>query len=540
MDKEIENINNIIIGAGPGGLQLAYYFEKYHIEYIILERNLTSGSRYENFPNSNELLSINKKNNNSNNKEFNLRYDWNSLLNDEELLFKDYSDDYYPSNDDLHKYLNDFSSNFKLKIRYDQNVIKISYNKDLLNYNIETSSLIYTCQKLIIATGMSIPNIPKCKKYIRNQDNIKHYSEFPKKYFLDKTNLNNFKNKSVLLVGLGNSSLELANILNNYCTNILITGQQRDFSIISHYDGDIRSKYMNFYDTFFLNNMNGIDNKILTEKDVIIENKKKDTENYGKYYILTNTEDGILFCNSIKYFDYIIYCTGYNFDMAIFDENLKIMMNGKYPRLKINYESINNNKLFFIGSLMHDIDCKKNSGGFIKGFRYLIKLFFKKNFMVKMNKIINFQFDGTSKIYNDLSFYIYNRINNSSSLFNLPEYLVDVFYFDKETQKVNYYEDNIRFGLEINFIDHAETNYLYILKLCYGNKLENFNKIGLYDKFNPTLLHPEIELLIKNENNIFVLRDKIIFEENLVGNFKDKENYYDKILRSLKNFLVIL
>jgi hypothetical protein len=188
---------------------------------------------------------------------------------------------------------------------------------------------------------------------------------------------------------------------------------------------------------------------------------------------------------------------------------------------------------------MNGLSFNKNSSGFIKGFRYLIKIFFKKNYMITMDKIINFEFDGTFKIYTDLSKFIYDRINNSSSLFNLPDYLVDIFYFDKETQKVNYYKDNIRCGLGINFVDHSETNYICILKLCYGKKIDIFKNYS-YDKFNPSLLHPEIEILIKNENNIFVLKDKIIFEENLVGCFNDKEIYYDKILKGLKYCLDIL
>jgi len=523
-----EKINNIIIGAGPAGLQLAYYFEKYNIEYIILEKNLNSGSKYESFPHSNQLLSINKK-------KSVLRYDHNSLLNDENLLFTNYSNDYFPCNLDLHKYLNDFSLKFKLKIKYNEYVKKIYYNKEVLNYVIETESTIYNCEKLIIATGMSIPNIPKCKKYIKNKNNIKHYSEFSKNYFLDKNNLNNFKNKDILLVGLGNASLELANILNNYCSNILITGNTREFSMVSHYDGDLSSKYAYFYDTF-----NGIDKKILTENEVIIECSDKNSENYGKYYLLNNSEDGIMFCNSIKYFDYIIYCTGYNFDLSIFDQDLKIETQSKYPKLNLNFESINNNKLYFIGSLMHGFDYRKNSGKFIKGYRHLIKIFFRKNYMITMDKIINFEFDGTLNIYYQLSNFIYNRINNSSSLFNLPDYIVDIFYYDKETQKVNYYKDNIRFGIGINFIDHNETDSICILKLCYGEKINNFKDLCIYNKFHPKLLHPEIEILIKNEKNIFVLRDKIIFEENLLCNFKDKEIYYDKILRSLKMCLTII
>jgi lysine/ornithine N-monooxygenase len=530
---EKKEYNNIIIGAGPSGLQLAYYFEKYHIDYIILEKTDSCGTYYKKYPHSKKLLSINKKNNNSIDNDFNLRYDWNSLLNDENFNFTDYSDDYYPSNDDYYKYLNDFTEKFNLKIKYNTNVSNIFFDKNRLNYQICThNNETYICDKLIIATGLSIPVIPQCKKYITNKKNIIHYSEF------DTNNLNIYKNKKLLLVGLGNSSLEIAKLLNNYCANIVITGKSRDLSIISKYDGDIRSNYMSFYDTFLLNCMNALDNKVLTEKEVIVEHKKECSENYGKYYILSNNEEQLLFCNSIKYFDYIIFCTGYKFDLSIFDKDLNILMDGKYPKLNINYESINNNKLFFIGSLMHGFDYRKNSGCFVKGYRYLIKLFFKKNYMITMDKIMKFN------THNDLAYYMYNRINNSSSLYNLPDYIVDIFYYDHESETIFYYNDIIKFDLGMNIIDWNDTNHLYILKLTYdtSEKQNDFKKIGLYNKFNPTMLHPEIDILLKNENNIFILKDKIIFEENLVSNFSDKETYYDKLLRiskSLQNNYII-
>ena len=37
-------IDNIIIGAGPAGLQLGYFFEKNSINYLIFEKNDICGS----------------------------------------------------------------------------------------------------------------------------------------------------------------------------------------------------------------------------------------------------------------------------------------------------------------------------------------------------------------------------------------------------------------------------------------------------------------------------------------------------------------
>jgi thioredoxin reductase len=44
------NYENIIIGAGPAGLQAAYYLKKYDIEYLILERSDKCGSFFDNYP----------------------------------------------------------------------------------------------------------------------------------------------------------------------------------------------------------------------------------------------------------------------------------------------------------------------------------------------------------------------------------------------------------------------------------------------------------------------------------------------------------
>jgi protoporphyrinogen oxidase len=120
----MEHFANIIVGAGPAGLQLGYYFQKHNIEYVILERNSKAGSFFEKFPQTGTLISINKKHTGSSDPEFNLRHDWNSLLSDDDspLRFTSYSDDYYPDRNDLYKYLNDFAEKYKLNILYDTSV----------------------------------------------------------------------------------------------------------------------------------------------------------------------------------------------------------------------------------------------------------------------------------------------------------------------------------------------------------------------------------------------------------------------------------
>ena len=70
--------DNIILGSGPAGIQLGYFFEKHHIKYLIIEKNKISGSFFEKYPHSKELISLNKIFTGKNDADFNLRHDWNS------------------------------------------------------------------------------------------------------------------------------------------------------------------------------------------------------------------------------------------------------------------------------------------------------------------------------------------------------------------------------------------------------------------------------------------------------------------------------
>ena len=128
----------------------------------------------------------------------------------------------------------------------------------------------------------------------------------------------------------------------------------------------------------------------------IEKNLNTNDENYGKFKLISNKHNKYLYNGSsdIEYFDEIIYCSGWQFDTSMFDFNIQLTYNKKFPKINYNYESINNKNIYFIGSLMHSKDFKKSSGGFIHGFRYLLKLFVNLNYNVSFTKLY---FDVISK-----------------------------------------------------------------------------------------------------------------------------------------------
>jgi len=549
--------DNIIVGAGPAGLQLAYFFKKNNINYLQIEKTDVCGSFFSKFPHGSQLISINKKNTGNDNLDFNLRHDWNSLLNDENHLFKNYTDKFYPDSKLLFQYFNDFYKNNDLNILFNTTVLSINKIekaenvidviekvKDTLNFNdynyrlnIENSDKKFYCKKLIIATGLSIANYPKFKLNVEKK--ILHYKDYENGFFQDKEKLKIYENKRVLIIGGGNSSYELANILNEYTSSILIMGSLKDMSMVSHYAGDIRSIYYTFFDTFFLKSLNAIDILDSKHRDELCINQIKDSSNiyFNKYEIKINNK--LMYPNDkINYYDEIIFCTGWKFDNKLFNFKVDLTSNFKYPLINSNYESKNNNNLFFIGSLMHSLDFKKSSGGFIHGFRYLIKFFTEINYKIS-HEINYFKFDGTLKCYTELANHIMSRINTSSSLYQMFGVMSDIFYYNSKTKQIIYVNNiTLQYAREI-YCNNLGLHTFTALLLNYGEKQYDIRKIGGFNKYNPMFIHPEILTFERNNKDDYELIDKIIIEEDLFADFTSN-SYFKKILKTLKGSPLII
>lgn len=549
MDKS-KYIETIIIGCGPSGLQLGYFLNKIKKEYIILEKSDIAGSFFSKFPHSQELISINKVHTGETNKEFNLRHDWNSLLNNHAIEMKKYTKEYYPSRNNLVQYLNDFSKLHNINIQYNTQVINISknitdYDKEMFYVTCHNKGKkeIFICDKLIIATGLSKRNIPN----INNIDlYTKHYGDYPTDYFLNKKNLEKYNNKKILLLGHGNSSFELAQLLTPHCSNIVILGRDTPPrpAFCSHYVGDLRSKYLGFYDTFLLKSLNAYNyNSFYTYKDNPIIHKTLD----DKYYITTSKNT----CRTIN-FDEIINCTGWLFDDSIFDDSSKPEVDNdkKYPVINGLYESVNIDNLFFIGALMHSFDNKKGSGGFIHGFRYLIDNFVKINYTNFAPKLFN----GIES----LSLHFSKRINVSSALYQMHGQLCDFFY--KIDDKYIYYEE-----VPLSYICSKQNSkiyiphgYIFILTLEYGTKIEcDLRKIGtrttdIGTESSSILLHPILRIYNNKQTllsdydvfhpsyanllNISSIEEIIHFDEELLTDFTNNIKYNNRFYKIVKGY----
>lgn len=125
-----------VLGAGPAGLQMAALLQRAGRDYEVFERESAPGSFFTRYPRHRKLISINKRYTGKANAEFNLRHDWNSLLSDDpHLLFRHYSQAYFPDASDMVHYLGDFAKHLGLHVRYNTNITHVTLDKDPQAWN---------------------------------------------------------------------------------------------------------------------------------------------------------------------------------------------------------------------------------------------------------------------------------------------------------------------------------------------------------------------------------------------------------------------
>jgi thioredoxin reductase len=453
----------LVIGAGPAGLQLGYFLEKANRDYLILEAGDSPGTFFKDFPRHRQLISINKLHTGYDDREINLRWDWNSLLCDSEALsFKHYSQRYFPHADDLVRYLEDFAAHYQLKIQYGVQVVRIA--KDDKFRVIDAQGQVYTCQHLIIATGFTklyIPPIPGI--------------ELAEPYTDVSINPDDFKNQRVLILGKGNSAFETADNLVE-TTSLLHLASPTPISMAwrTKYVGHLRAVNNNVLDSYQLKSQNVIldafVNKIVRQGDKLVVTVS---------YTHANGEQEDLI------YDRIILCTGFQFDSTIFDASCRpaLTINDRFPAQTSEWESTNIQDLYFAGTLMHMRDYKKKQSGFIHGFRYNIQA---------LHHILEQKYHQQAwpcqllePTPASLTQAILDRVNRSSGLWQQTGFLCDLIVVLGQGQAAQYYQE-----VPADYVQTSafgQSHHYYTVTLEFGQAIINASP----DPFAITRVHKD-------------------------------------------------
>jgi len=345
--------------------------------------------------------------------------------------------------------------------------------------------------------------------FINCGSDIPHYKDFSPRYFENPENCQKYINKKVLIIGKGNAAFEIANCLNDYCSSIFVYGPRQKLSIASHYSGHLRSVYLKFFDSFYLKSLNAINH--LNKENF----SKLSIEKINDTYFFRRQQAGF----NLFSCDYVINCTGWQFDASIFKFDLTYR---KYPATNYKFHSVDQKNLFFIGTLMHFHDQEKSSGGFIHGFRYLIKYFYQCNF----SKFVFNQFP-LDKI-DDLAHFIHHRVSTTSSLYQMYGILMDVITTD---DSFNYIQD-----VTLPYCHNNMNSDFVTISMNYGSPEYDLRVLGVaQDRFNPKFLHIEFDYYTKKNNDFYFLITKIKLEEDNFADFSHQV-YFEKIKGALLCF----
>lgn len=446
------DVQYLIVGAGPAGLQLGYEFEQSHQQYLILEKGERPGTFFETFPRHRTLISVNKVVTGHTDPEINLRYDWNSLLSDDEqMLFKKYSQAFFPAAQDFLRYLADFANHFHLKIRYSTTVTRIEKRETFVLHDHQGNT--YSCRCLIIGTGWTRPFIPPIPG-IEHGENYTECSVEPE----------DFRGQRVLIIGKSNSALETANNLTETTSTIhLCSPHPVTMAWKTHFVGNLRAVNDNFLDTYQLKLQNGI-------LDAEIEKIERQGERFVvniRYTHARGEERTIMY-------DRILVCAGFRFDATLFDESCRpaLAINNRMPAQTSAWESTNIKDLYFVGSLTQMRDYKKTMSGFIHGYRYNARA---------LHHILEARYEGkawpaveVAAHPESLAEKVIQRVNTSSTLFLQPGFFCDVLVMAPENQP-RYYED-----VPVDYMHESDigSNPLYYtISLEYGDfsRVDPFN-----------------------------------------------------------------
>jgi thioredoxin reductase len=506
----------LIVGAGPAGLQLGYFFQKNNMDYCILEKGDDAGEFFKAFPRHRKLISSNKVYTGFNDPELNMRWDWNSLISDSpEMLFKNYSKEYFPHADDLVRYLHDFAHYYNLNIRYKTAAENITKDQDGLFHIAAGDNVEYVCKYLVMASGLSMPYKPDFKG-IELCDN----------YFDCSVNPDDYINKRVLIVGKGNSAFETADNLVATTSMIhLISPSPVKFAWDTHYVGHLRAVNNNVLDTYQLKSQNALMNGNIDKIEKNAEGKFILTVNYGQ---VTGGE-----VEQIEY-DSVIVCCGFKFNSSIFDSSAmpQLMINDRFPKLNSDWESSNVKNLYFAGNITHSRDFKKTTSGFIHGFRYNSRALY--HILNYKNYNINFDGEVMSQDADVIGDAIIRKINLTSTLWQQFGFFGDLVVVNRNSGTAKYID-----GLPVDFINEdlcRDEECYFIITLEYGHaqtesvfstKVTRINKND-YERADESLfLHPVVRKYSMG---------KVVSEQHLIEDFRSLFDRHEHIY-PLKQYL---
>lgn len=239
----------LVIGSGPGGLQVSYGLRSHGIEHAVISADEGAGGMFRQWPFFQRLLSWTKPyapaERGTRAYE---RYDWNSLLADEveaRALQADLLDptSYFPSRPAMQQNLEAYAERAAIRVRYGVRweATRREEGPDGATFVVVTTDGEYRCRVLILAVGVAQPSTPPTPGI----ELARHYA--------DTRDAATYAGKRVFIIGKQNSGFELATGLAPWASAITVCSPTpAKTSVQTKSLAGVRARYVQPFEDSFL------------------------------------------------------------------------------------------------------------------------------------------------------------------------------------------------------------------------------------------------------------------------------------------------
>jgi thioredoxin reductase len=239
----------IVVGSGPGGLQVSYGLRRHGIDHAVLSADPAAGGMFRKWPFFQRLLSWTKPYapEERTTREYQ-RFDWNSLIADEPHLrslqaeFMDGSS-YFPSRPEMEANLVAFAERAGIAVRYECRWERTRREEgpDGTTFVLETTDGEYRTRVLILAVGVAQPWSP-------SPPGIEHA-----RHYADTREASSYAGKRVFIIGKQNSGFELASGLAAWASQIVVCSPSpAKLSVQTRSLVGVRARYVQPFEDNFL------------------------------------------------------------------------------------------------------------------------------------------------------------------------------------------------------------------------------------------------------------------------------------------------
>lgn len=191
-----EETTVLVVGAGPSGIALSACFSKLSIPHIILEKEDCNTSLWRKNTYDRVCLHLPKE-----------------MCSLPFVPHSDESPTFIPKAGFL-KYIDDYVARFNIKPRYNRNVSSAKFDEEIRRWSVEAVNgegvvEVYESKFLVVASGENdIENVPEIAGLGDFEGEVFHSRHYK--------NGSRYEGKTVLVVGCGNSGMEIAFDLSNF------------------------------------------------------------------------------------------------------------------------------------------------------------------------------------------------------------------------------------------------------------------------------------------------------------------------------------